>query len=327
MKQSLSGLSMDQGRREHFRLLMEEWDLFCEQAKKEPIFEKVSCLMECNKQPEFLFSKHGSSFVRCPGCGLIYLNPQLTESALAKHFVSSPAWEVWANAVLTSKEQREFDREKYISSLKALKKMIPGVVKLLDVGANSGFFVSLAKDSGFLAQGIEPSLAACKVAKELYDLTLFNGRFEDYTAQEASFDVITFWASLEYNKNPREVLRKALHILKPGGLLLIYISGNANSLVMRMLREKCVGFLFNRLWYFSPASLDKLIMYVKPTLKFIERKSMVPSLDVIASYLDYMDPYEGNSKLFSEDELRMLLDLIEKKDMGYKFLSIYRNEG
>ena len=321
------GLSVTEGRREHFRLLSEEARALQERGETEPIFEEVNCPLGCPEQPEPLFIKDGSNFVRCPGCGLIYVNPQLTELALAKHFASSPAWEVWAKSVLPSPEQQAFDLEKYRSALETIKRLHPGAKRLLDIGANSGQFLSLAQKEGFEVSGIEPSEAACKVARELFGLNLFNGQLADYTAEENSFDIITFWASLEYHKYPKAAIGKALKLLRSDGLLLVFISGNAHSLVMRMFRERCVGFLFNRLWYFSPESLDRLISQVSPALSLVERHSVIPSLDVIAHYLSYEDPYsESPQQLFSEGELGLLQNIIESNDMGYKFLSIYRKE-
>ena len=322
-----TGLSATEGRREHFRLLREEAKALHERSRTEPIFEEVNCPLGCLEQAEPLLVKDGSSFVRCPGCGLIYVNPQLTESALAEHFASSPAWEVWARSVLPSPEQQAFDIEKYRSAIEIMKELYPDSQSLLDIGANSGFFLSLAREAGFKVSGIEPSEAACKVAKELFGLALFNGQLADYPIEENSFDIITFWASLEYHKYPKVAISKAVELLRPEGLLLIFISGNAHSLVMRMLREKCVGFLFNRLWYFSLESLDRLVSQVNPALSLAERYSVIPSLDVIAHYLSYEDPYsESPQQLFSEDELDLLQNIIEKKNMGYKFLSIYRRQ-
>ncbi len=321
------GLSATEGRREHFRLLEEEAQELHERARTEPIFEEVECPLDCSKESETIFTKDGSNFVRCPGCGLIYVNPQLTEAALAEHFASSPAWEVWAKSVLPSPEQQAFDSEKYRSALETMKIVHPEGRRLLDIGANSGFFLSLAREAGFEVSGIEPSAAAGKVAGELFDLTLFHGQFADYPAAENSFDVITFWASLEYHKHPGAAVDRALKLLGPKGLLLIFISGNAHSLVMRLLRERCVGFLFNRLWYFSPESLDRLVYRVAPTLNLLERYSVIPSLDIISRYLSYDDPYGATPpQLFSGDELESLQDIIESKNMGYKFLSIYRKE-
>jgi len=322
------GLSVTEARREHFRLLKEESRILHERAANEPILEEVDCPLECAAEPEFLFVKDGSSFVRCPDCGLIYVNPQMTETTLSEHFASSPAWEVWASTVLPSSEQQTFDREKYRSALENIQKLHPSGKKLLDIGASSGLFLSLAQESGYEISGIEPSEAACDVAKQLFGISLSNSNFADYSCEENCFDIVTFWASLEYHKHPKAALVKASTLLCPKGLLLIFVSGNAHSFAMRMLKEQNVGFLFNRLWYFSPASLDRLVTQVDPSLNLVERDSLVPSLDVIARYLSYEDPYNNSTQeLFTEDELGILKDLIESKAMGYKFLSIYRLDG
>ena len=320
-------LSATEGRREHFRLLKEEAKELHKRARTEPIFEKVACPLSCPEKPTILFVKDGSTFVKCPGCNLIFVNPQLTESALANHFVSSPAWEVWAKSVLPSPEQQAFDSEKYHKAIGTMRKLLPEGEKLLDIGANSGLFLSLAREADLDINGIEPSKAACKVAEELFEIALFNGQFVDYPAEKNSFDIITFWASLEYHKYPQAAISKSSKLLRPGGLLLVFISGNAHSLVMRMLKEVCVGFLFNRLWYFAPDSLDRLISRTDSSLHLVERYSVIPSLDVISRYLSYEDPYgEFPQELFPQDKLATLQSIIEKNNMGYKFLSIYQQQ-
>lgn len=320
-----AGLSVTEGRQEHFRLLREEAESIVKRSAVEPILEEINCPLGCSEQPELLFVKEGSSFVRCPRCRLVFINPQLVESALEEHFASSLAWEVWAETVLPSEEQQEFDRDKYRSALRTLKALHPKAQTLLDIGTGSGLFLSLAQEAGFRAEGIEPSQGACRVAQELYNLTLYNGCLADFPMEEGAYDIITFWASLEYHKYPAAALDKAAKLLAPNGLLLVFISGNSHSLVMRMLREKCVGFLFNRLWYFSPESLDVIVAKVSPEFQLVERYSMIPSLDVISRYLDYEDPYgSADRRLWSEDELGMMNNLIEKNYMGYKFSSLYR---
>jgi SAM-dependent methyltransferase len=320
-----SELSSAEGRDEHFRLLMQEWEVLNERAKHELIYEEVLCPLECSSQSELLFVKKESSFVRCPDCDIVYLSPQLTESVLAEHFALSPAWEVWAKAVLSTRGQQDIDREKYLTAINTIKRCHPNARSILDIGANSGFFLSLAQKAGLEVSGVEPSQAACEVAERLHELKPFNGRFCEFPANENSFDVITFWASLEYHKDPMGALQKAVGLLKPKGLLLIFVSGNANSLVMRMLRERCVGFLFNRPWYFSPLSLDRFVSHVDQRVSLRERYSQIDCLDVIERYLNYGDPYGKSSpQFFSQEERRMLSGIIDQNHMGYKFFSLYQ---
>lgn len=316
------GLSVTEARQLHFRLLDEEWA-----ALSAAETESVSCPVGCSRQPETVFVKHGTVFVRCPDCGLVFINPQLTEAALTQHFTHSPAWEVWARDVLPSPEQLAFDAEKYGKALDQLAAVVPAGGQLLDVGANSGVFLSLARARGWTVSGVEPSEAACRVARDVNGVDLFCGTFDQFQAPAKSFDLITFWASLEYGKHPDRSVAKALDLLKPGGALLIFISGNAHSLVMRALRERCVGFLFNRSWYFSPDSLDALVMRrSQAQVTLVERHSVIPSVDVLARALDYMpDPYAGPIPAVLDDiELQALCRFIERRHMGYKFQSVYK---
>lgn len=319
----MSGLGITEARRLHFRLLDEEWDAL---AGRPDLVEEVPCPVGCTAAPVVLFEKRGSTFVRCPDCGLVFLNPQLTETAMVDHFTRSEAWVIWARDVLPDPEQQAFDRRKYAAAMDHVGGLIDGPGRVLDVGANSGIFLSIARERGWDIAGIEPSEGACRVARDLNGVDLWNGMFRDFEAEPGSFDLITFWASFEYDKRPAVVVEKAVSLLRPGGLLLIYISGNCHSLVMRMLREKCVGYVFNRPWSFGPESLDRLVL--KGGTSLIERHSVIPSLDVIERYLDYGDGYgDAVPALFREPERRALQAVIEAEHMGYKFQSIYRKGG
>ena len=46
--------------------------------------EHVACAVCSGTDAEGLFEKDGFPIVRCRGCGLVYVNPRLTPSALAQ---------------------------------------------------------------------------------------------------------------------------------------------------------------------------------------------------------------------------------------------------
>lgn len=318
------GLSVTEGRRLHFRLLDEEWEALRRRAEFEPLLEEARCPADCPQPSRFIFDKNGCRFHRCPGCGLVFVNPQLTAAALSEHFATSPAWQVWAESVLADPSQQAADRAKYRAALDAIAPLNGGTPgRVLDIGANSGVFLAEARAAGWEVTGVEPSRAACDFALRTRGISLLRCGFADYANRDEPFDLITFWASLEYHKDPAAAVAKALSLLAPGGLLLVLVSGNAHSLVMRVLREHCVGFLFNRPWYFTPDALDRLVR--GPGIELVQRHSIIASLDVLSRWLDYRDPYEGSiPDLFSEEEIGALESRIDARHMGYKFQSIYR---
>jgi SAM-dependent methyltransferase len=99
---------------------------------------------------------------------------------------------------------------------------------LLDVGCAFGFFLDEAKDS-FDAYGIELSPFAAAFAHAELDLNVFVGTFTTAGIEEATFDVITLWDTLEHLSSPRKALQEAARLLKTGGVLALQ-TGDVASL-------------------------------------------------------------------------------------------------
>jgi 2-polyprenyl-3-methyl-5-hydroxy-6-metoxy-1,4-benzoquinol methylase len=104
--------------------------------------------------------------------------------------------------------------------LEAIERRVPRG-RILDVGSALGTFLRIAADRGWAEQGVEISRFAAEFAREKRGLSVFNGDLESYPGEEGSFDVVTFWDSMEHVTHPRENLAKAVRLLRPGGLMLL----------------------------------------------------------------------------------------------------------
>ena len=93
--------------------------------------------------------------------------------------------------------------------------------RLLDVGAGFGTFLRLARERGWDAAGIEISRFAAEQIRRRHGLPVFEGDLCELPAADASFDLITFWDSLEHVERPRQNLERAWRLLRPGGMLLL----------------------------------------------------------------------------------------------------------
>ena len=308
----------------HFDILNHEWKKLENEIKKnKKILNKKVCPICRKSNFTILFKKKGLKFVKCK-CKSehIYINPWINESYLLNHFKNSKSWKIWSNKVLKSKENYKNDMKKYNNVKKFLKKNLKTNFKLLDVGCSSGNFLEFSNK--YLTRnclGLEPSSDSYKIAiKNEYNV--INKGIENYNTDE-QFDLISFWASLEYCMNIDLVIKQIKKLLKKGGILLIYISGNPSSLIMRVLKEKCLGFVFNRGNYFSPNSLNML--FKKNKFKKIYQKSFVSEIDVISNFLDYNESYHKPTKnSMAKSFSKELEELILKNLMGYKFLTIFK---
>ena len=95
-----------------------------------------------------------------------------------------------------------------------------GTGKILDVGCALGTFLKIAESKGFAPEGVELSTFASGFARTKRGLTVFTGDLEQFPAKDGTFDVVTFWDSIEHVTHPVENLRTAARLLRRGGLLL-----------------------------------------------------------------------------------------------------------
>ena len=96
-----------------------------------------------------------------------------------------------------------------------------GNKKYLDIGCGIGWSLTVAKEHGFDAYGIEPEVKAVKFANDKLGLNVVNNYFSSDLFEQESFDLIVMDQVLEHLPNPRYVLADTFKLLKPGGILFL----------------------------------------------------------------------------------------------------------
>ncbi|MDP2712419.1 MAG: class I SAM-dependent methyltransferase, partial [Solirubrobacteraceae bacterium] len=99
--------------------------------------------------------------------------------------------------------------------------------RLLDVGAGRGRFIAQARDAGWDADGIEPSLRGVAGAREL-GIELQQAGIDDARVAPGSLDAATLWHVLEHLDDPGTALERIAGWLRPGGLLVIGVPNLAS---------------------------------------------------------------------------------------------------
>ena len=132
--------------------------------------------------------------------------------------------------------------------------------RLLDFGCGNGLFLDIAYERGFECYGVDQAADAIKVARKKP-----SGRHTYYGAPEdipgiaaGGFDVITMWSVLAHLAQPVEDLSMLRRLLAPDGVLLI-LTVNADSLVLKRRLETWGGFTPNHLLFSSPQTLPPLL--------------------------------------------------------------------
>ena len=105
------------------------------------------------------------------------------------------------------------------NKLNLINSLQPNKGSILDIGAGTGDFLSVAKNDGWQTIGVEPSEKAKSIAKRK------GLSFVKQTTGLAnnSFDVISMWHVLEHVPDLDKQIKELKRLLKPNGTLLIAV--------------------------------------------------------------------------------------------------------
>lgn len=135
--------------------------------------------------------------------------------------------------------------------------------RILDVGASGGFFLDYARDQGWEIAGVEPSLQSAAHARDQLNIDLFNGYLEEYQGEPGSFDAVHMSLVLEHVRDPMAFLKKALGLLRHGGVIWVETPNDFNVLqkviTTRLDKPEWWVVPHHHLNYFDFQSLDKLL--------------------------------------------------------------------
>ncbi|MPZ13255.1 MAG: methyltransferase domain-containing protein [Chloroflexi bacterium] len=186
--------------------------------------------------------------VRCTACGLVYQNPQPDPEDILAAYVQ----------VVDARyeEEREGRVHTFRRALVELEEYAaPG--RLLDVGSHLGVFVEVARERGWEAHGVEPSLWATERARAR-GLPVTCGTVADLAAGGEPHDVITLWDVIEHLSDPSGELRRLYRLLRPGGVLALSTM-DVDAPVARLLGRNWPWYMLMHLFYFSRDTIRRLV--------------------------------------------------------------------
>ena len=105
------------------------------------------------------------------------------------------------------------------NKLNLINSLQPNKGKILDIGAGTGEFLSVAKNDGWQTIGVEPSDRAKAIA--LNKGVSFVGDTREL--ENNSFDVISMWHVLEHVPDLDRQIKELKRLLKPTGTLIIAV--------------------------------------------------------------------------------------------------------
>lgn len=162
------------------------------------------------------------NIAQCAACGYVFDNPRPTLEELVKFYSRPSQYDSWLGELRIRQQawERRLDR------MQATKKS----GSLLDVGTGIGQFLAVARNSYSQVCGTEVSNVAVRIAKEKYNLDVFQGTIEDIDWQGRVFDNISLFHVLEHVHNPKSLLQKCHSLLSPDGVLVVAVPNEVSSL-------------------------------------------------------------------------------------------------
>ena len=159
----------------------------------------------------------GYSLLMCPKCQLAKTDP-FPENSSMKELYSSRTYRDQGSRFIPLAEMgirffRKF-RQKRIERF-----ILKG--RILDIGCGRGEFLSLMKERGWEAIGLELNEETAWNARKVFGLEIRTGSLMDAQFEDNFFDVITLWHVLEHLPDPVQTIEECRRILKPGGLFVI----------------------------------------------------------------------------------------------------------
>lgn len=201
--------------------------------------ELPNCLCGAHSYKLFRYAADGSAFAvaECRACHLARTWPSpLAGSALVGYYAERDDYEL---------RLREIDiwRPFSESFLAIVRRFVPAG-RLLDVGCNLGILVSVARQAGYAAQGLDLSEKAVRRGESALGLggALSVGTLSAMRYPSGSWDVISYMHCLEHLEDPVGELAEVKRALRPGGVLAIEVP-NFFSLWRRLQGAGWYGFV------------------------------------------------------------------------------------
>jgi SAM-dependent methyltransferase len=162
---------------------------------------------------------NSSKIIQCLDCGIARTHPKPNLGSL--YYSHESHYE----------ERFDANREKYKKYARSLLDYINNEIlerdlyydriKVLDIGAGRGWFISEAIENGFYAAGVEPNIHNASLAQSdgLNVYESIEDLRKDHPTQ--SFDILTFSSVVEHIASPINFIIDYCSFVKPGGLIII----------------------------------------------------------------------------------------------------------
>lgn len=228
--------------------------------------EKVKCNYCQSDNYTTVYVKEGFNIVKCKICGLVYVNPRLTEQAI-KQLYDNNYFKGEGFDKSIEYEKEFFDKCNTIDlmdwDLSTLKEFIKEdkEINLLDIGSGMGLFLYKAKKKGFNVKGLELSDYAVNFSLK-QGLSAENNSIYGATLPNNFYNIVSMKEVIEHLPDPKKALQIIYSTLKPKGVLFI-TTGNYNCPERKLRGKEWFYFMpKGHIYIFNPKTIKNYLKEV-----------------------------------------------------------------
>jgi len=193
------------------------------------------------------------SLIKCEDCNFVSVYPLPSDVQLSLYYDKH----YWQGE--TGKKGFLLDtlfKLRMLGVVRKIRGYIPQNGRILDWGCGDGSLVELLGSYGFICFGIDKYIASSK------GNIISNKSIEESPFPNDYFDAITCFHLLEHIKDPLKSVRKAVDLLRPGGVLIVEVP-NIDSIGFQVFKEKWQPLeIPTHVNHFAPEALSKLFDFV-----------------------------------------------------------------
>jgi len=201
--------------------------------------------------------KDHMQILRCAVCDLVYVSPTFDAAHYLEVYASQEYQDIVRDLGIKSHDYRveRFGRERIALMAQHLDRPRP---RYLDVGCSTGFVVEAARAAGWEAVGIDLNPSAVEFGRTR-GLDLRPVALEDCGFEPGSFDAVSLFDVLEHLIDPAATLRACARLLRPGGIVFLYVPNYDSA--SRLLMGQAAHFIWptHHLNYYTPATARDLL--------------------------------------------------------------------
>jgi len=214
---------------------------------------------------DFFLTKEKFKVKRCLKCDFIFTDPAPNKLEIAKYYKTSKYLSHNNNISFTSFVYNIIKKINLSYKVKKIYKY-SSPTKILDIGCGSGDFIKKMKKNNHVVFGVENNNRAFNKSKKITK-NIFRS-IDMLSEQENSFDLITFWHSIEHIHDFVDFFKKCLVLLKEKGTIIIAVPNNLSYDAVHYKEYWAAYDVPRHLYHFNIKSMSAFIN--KLNLKLIE---------------------------------------------------------